>query len=203
MKKNKNEIHDYNAKNEQKKASKFENTLLISGIILLVIIIIIILLLTKCGKGRLTSGNFDQGNDTSTSGNKEVPIDPNQQDPTNDPNNPNGGGKTQSGEIAIPGYGAIHLVANSNDARIQLLNPEGNSCYFQFTIGLLSASGDKVEEVLYTSKYVEPGKEIRQQTLSRGLPAGTYNAVIQIRPLAMNGTTKMNGTDIKVTLKVK
>jgi hypothetical protein len=200
-KKNKNEVHDYNAKNEQRKASKFENTLLISGIILLVIIIIIILLLTKCGRA-LKSPGFDEANDPKTSSNVDVQIDPDSRPASGDVDEENQG-RIQSGKISIPGYGEITLVADSTDARIQLLNPSGNPCYFQFTIGLLANNDNEMSEVLYTSKYVEPGSEIRQQTLARGLPAGNYDALIKIQTLSIETKTPMNSANIRVALNVK
>lgn len=54
--------------------------------------------------------------------------------------------------IKIPGYPSISLPADKQDAEVALLNPEGNPCYFTFELVLTDT-----DEVLYTSKQVEPG----------------------------------------------
>lgn len=73
--------------------------------------------------------------------------------------------KEASVGIKIPGYPSIGLPADTKDVQVALLNPEGNSCYFTFTL-VLSDS----DEVLYTSKMVPPGQMISDITLSRALP---------------------------------
>ena len=47
------------------------------------------------------------------------------------------------------------------------MNPEGNPCYFTFTLVLKDT-----DETIYQSKMVEPGKAITQITLSKELSAG-------------------------------
>ena len=76
--------------------------------------------------------------------------------------------------IKIPGYPSISLPADQQDVEVALLNPEGNPCYFTFELVLTDT-----DEVLYTSKQVEPGQMITNITLNRALPAGQYNAELR------------------------
>lgn len=100
--------------------------------------------------------------------------------------------------IQIPGYPSLALPANTRDVQVALLNPEGNPCYFTFTL-LLQETG----EVLYTSKLVPPGQAVYQISLSRPLEAGEYDAVIRIATTALTDGSPMNGADVKTVLVVR
>lgn len=109
---------------------------------------------------------------------------------------PEQGGESQPG-IKIPGYASISIPANEQDVRISLLNPEENPCYFIFELVL-----DDTGETLYTSKLVEPGKAIQEQTLSRTLDAGEYGATIKISTFSLKDQAQMNGANVKTKLLV-
>ena len=83
------------------------------------------------------------------------------------------------------------------DAKILLLNPEENPCYFSFELIL-----DETGESLFTSKMVEPGKAIQEETLSRALEAGEYDATIKISTYSLDTNTQMNGANVKTKLLV-
>ena len=53
--------------------------------------------------------------------------------------------------IRIPGYPSITIEADKKDVQMNLMNPEGNPCYFTFEIVL-----NDTDETIYTSKMVEP-----------------------------------------------
>ena len=53
--------------------------------------------------------------------------------------------------IRIPGYPSIMIEADKKDVQMNLMNPEGNPCYFTFEIVL-----NDTDETIYTSKMVEP-----------------------------------------------
>ena len=79
-----------------------------------------------------------------------------------------------------------------------LLNPEGNPCYFHFKIVLKDTN-----EVLFESKYVEPGQAITNVNLSKGLPVGEYPATIQISTISLDGKTSLNGANVETILNAK
>ncbi len=97
--------------------------------------------------------------------------------------------------IAIPGYPTIRIPADKKDVNLPLHNPEGNPCYFTFTLVL-----SETEEVLYESKQVPPGQGIAAVTLNRALPKGEHSAVIQIRTNSLTDGSPMNGANMVTTL---
>ncbi|MDR3190573.1 MAG: hypothetical protein LBT80_05130 [Lactobacillaceae bacterium] len=118
---------------------------------------------------------------------------------------PNQGAKKDSSTttkkkgIQIPGYPEITMAANDTTMRVALTNPKDNPCYFTFTFKLKSSG-----EVLYKSQDVAPGKTINEETLKRGLEAGTYPAVIEIRTKALKAPhAEMNGANVETQLVVK
>ena len=100
--------------------------------------------------------------------------------------------------IKIPGYPSISLPANQQDVEVALLNPEGNPCYFTFELVLTDT-----DEVLYTSKQVEPGQMITNITLNRALPAGQYNAELRITTASLQDGSAMNGANVVTVLDVQ
>lgn len=100
--------------------------------------------------------------------------------------------------IKIPGYPSISLPANKQDAEVALLNPEGNPCYFTFELVLTDT-----DEVLYTSKQVEPGQMIANITLNRALPAGQYNAELRITTASLQDGSAMNRANVVTVLDVQ
>ncbi|MDR0914515.1 MAG: hypothetical protein LBM65_05065 [Oscillospiraceae bacterium] len=131
--------------------------------------------------------------------NGDFPLDPNAKDITEQSDQTGG----KQGVIRFPGWGDINLKADVAQSRINLLNPSGNNCYVKFTFGLAEGDTAEIKEVLYQSGYVPPGKAIGEQTLSRGLAKGTYNAVVQMQTVTMDELhTPLNGNNVKVTLIV-
>lgn len=102
--------------------------------------------------------------------------------------------------VSIPGWGSITIPANQQTVSVNLYNPEKNEGRYYLTFKLvLSDTG----EVLYESNAVPPGKHIQSITLSRALPAGTYDAVIHVQPYRMSDETPTNNADMKTVLIVK
>lgn len=100
--------------------------------------------------------------------------------------------------IKIPGYPSISLPADKQDAEVALLNPEGNPCYFTFELVLTDT-----DEVLYTSKQVEPGQMITNITLNRALSAGQCNAELRITTASLQDGSAMNGANVVTVLDVQ
>ncbi len=109
--------------------------------------------------------------------------------------------KDQGGEevgIKIPGYPSITIQKDTTDVKMALLNPEGNPCYFKFTI-VLKDSG----ETIYESKYVPSGQSITDVTLKKPLPEGEYPATIKISTIALDQETPLNGANVETVLIAK
>ena len=88
--------------------------------------------------------------------------------PDQDPN-----AKTQTADdtgekptgIRIPGYPSITIEADKKDVQMNLMNPEGNPCYFTFEIVLTiaikkedwkkAAAGEYADTVTFTISYVD------------------------------------------------
>jgi hypothetical protein len=100
--------------------------------------------------------------------------------------------------ISVPGYPYIYIGAGQTTAYITLANPELNPCYFTFEIWL-----NDTNELLYASKQVAPGKAINQETFSRALSAGQYDAVIKITTNSTEDGSQMNGVNMATTLIVQ
>ena len=100
--------------------------------------------------------------------------------------------------IKIPGYPSITIAKDTTEVKMALLNPEGNPCYFKFTI-VLKDTG----ETIFESKYVPPGDAITDVTLTKPLAEGEYNATIQISTIALDQETPLNGANVETILIAK
>ena len=97
--------------------------------------------------------------------------------------------------IRIPGYPRITIQADTKDVTMNLINPEGNPCYFTFEIVLTDEN-----ETIYVSEMVEPGKAVTNVTLSRELEKGEYPAVIKITTTSLEDGLAMNGANVETVL---
>ena len=104
----------------------------------------------------------------------------------------------QPGQIQIPGYGEIIFKANEATQQITLYNPEGNPCYFTFSLSI-----DEDEEILYESGMVEPGKAIEAIQLTHPLPEGDYQLNIHINTFDLDTETPLNGAISTARLRVQ
>ena len=100
--------------------------------------------------------------------------------------------------IRIPGYPSITIAAGKEDVTMNLMNPEGNPCYFTFEI-VLSDTGESI----YKSAMVEPGKTISNVKLNHSLSAGEYKAAIKISTSSLTDGTAMNGANVETTIVAK
>ena len=107
--------------------------------------------------------------------------------------------------VAIPGWGSMTIPANTQELNmVDFFNPIENDglYYLTFKFCLLNANGE-ISEVLWESQAVPPGKHIQKITMSRGLPAGTYEAVVHVQPYRMSDQTPTNSANMRTTLIVK
>ena len=101
--------------------------------------------------------------------------------------------------IAIPGYEAITLEANTKKQSIALQNPSHNNCLFKIMLILEDGT------VLWVSDYVKPGEISNNIKLSKELEPGTYpNSILKYECFTMDGSlSPLNGAETKLTLWVK
>jgi len=107
--------------------------------------------------------------------------------------------------VTIPGFGSMTIPANTKELKgINLYNPIENDgwYYLTFRICLLDKNGE-VSEVLYASQLVPPGQYLQDITLTRGLPAGTYDAVMQVQPYRISDKSPTNNADLRMTIIAK
>ena len=109
------------------------------------------------------------------------------------------GGVKSNESIAIPGYEALELKADTLKQNICLKNPQENNCYFVITLML----EDGTE--LWQSEYIKPNEITKPIKLNKKLEAGTYpNSVLEYSCYSLDREkTPLNGAEMKVTLWVK
>ena len=109
------------------------------------------------------------------------------------------GGYVTEGQIVLPGYDVLTFPAGEREIEIVLPNAKENPCYFRYTLVL-----EETGEVLYQSKLIPPGKAVLEIKLSRPLPKGDYALLIGIDSFSLvDGSTPMNGGEVRVLLKVR
>lgn len=184
---------------EEKKENNRARRFVIYGL-LAIIIILILLLLHQCGNGNIGGGG-DGGGGIHIGGVTDPNLpdeDPNQGDYVK-PETPEVGG------VAIPGWGKLTIPVNtSKDIVVDFFNPDANAEKYYLTFELrIPANNAQGYEVLYKSGLIAPGKHIQKIDLTRGLPAGTYNAILHVQPYRMSDKSMTNNADLKLELVVK
>ena len=181
-------------KNEQEKKKKDVVKLIMLG----VIIILILLLLVKCSTGGFFGPDGPSINIGGVTDPSRPDFDPNQGDYVK-PDAPVAGG------VAIPGWGKLTIPVNtSKDIVVDFYNPEANAGKYYLTFELrIPADNEQGYEVLYKSGMIEAGKHIQKIDLTRGLPEGTYNAILHVQPYRASDMGMTNNADLKMELVVK
>lgn len=152
------------------------------GILALLLIILLILL-------TLLSGYFIMNKD-------KADIDPNAGDYSSALKRPD---NIDNSQILVPGYGKFTIKKGSDTIDTAFFNPEGNPCFFKFTLIEKSTN-----EVLYESKLVPPGKGITPIKINKTFDEiGSYNAILKFQSFDLEDTDiEYNGSDIDVKLNV-
>ena len=100
--------------------------------------------------------------------------------------------------IRIPGYKQMIVEAGTTDISVNLVNPEGNPCYFVIKI-VLTDTGEQI----YESKLIEPGKGFYNISITRPLQRGEYKAQIHYEPYDLSTRARLNGAVINFDLLVR
>ena len=107
--------------------------------------------------------------------------------------------KSYAGGIAIPGYRVLEFSANKRVQSVRFYNPPENNCSFK--LSLIMPDG----ALLWTSdELLEPGNIFVKIMLSKSLKRGIYkDCVLKYQCYSLDGSTELNGAEIKLTLDVK
>lgn len=106
---------------------------------------------------------------------------------------------TDPDSIALPGYSVLTLSNSDGAIHAPLINPEGNTCYFVYTVSLADTG-----ETLYESGYIEPGSAVPEFELNRMLEPGTYDIKVDVAAWDIEDYTQpLNGSSIEAKLQVE
>ena len=99
--------------------------------------------------------------------------------------------------IAIPGYEAIQLAADTLEQTVCFSNPAQNCCYFQISLYLEDGT------LLWKSADVAPGENSEPVVLTQPLAAGTYkNAILKYECFTMDKShSQLNGAQTKLMIQ--
>ena len=102
--------------------------------------------------------------------------------------------------VTMPGWESLKFPANRENVEVDFYNPESNAGYFHLTFELILKD---TGETLYKSGLIKAGDHVRYITLSRGLPAGTYDATLHIQPYSADeALTAKNNANVSLKLIV-
>lgn len=112
---------------------------------------------------------------------------------------PDGVKNTDPDSILLPGFDVIKVNYSTQKADAALLNPEGNECYFQYSVTLKS-DGTK----LYQTGLIKPGTAVAGFKLNKKLEKGKYPIVILVEATDLkDAKVKYNGGAVEAALEVK
>lgn len=101
--------------------------------------------------------------------------------------------------IKIPGYADISAFKDDKTWKVTLLNPEGNPCYFKYSLEIADTG-----KTIYQSDLIEPGKAIREFTPENVPEAGDYELYLNISTYSLDEEkAPMNGAQVKANLHIE
>lgn len=96
--------------------------------------------------------------------------------------------------IDVVGFTAIAVDSKTGNAKVSLINPEGNPCYFKFYI--YTENGVP----LYESDLVPPNKEITKITLNTKLEEGSHKGYVFIETFELETGNEMNSAKFDIDI---
>ena len=126
----------------------------------------------------------------------KVDIDPNAGDYSSALKRPD---NINNSQILVPAYRKFTIKKGSDTIDTAFFNPEGNPCFFKFTLVEKSTN-----EILYESKLVPPGKGITPIKINKTFDeTGSYDAILKFQSFDLEDTdTEYNGSNISVKLNI-
>ena len=181
-------------KNKGKMKSKNKMIFVCLAAVVVIAAVVVVLIVTNNKK----SGTE---NETTKSAASELKLDENQGAYQEEETEP-----VQSRNIVMPGWTTLNIAADTTDIQrgIDFFNPEDNEGYYYMTFELfVDLAGNGEYESIYKSGLVEPGNHIQKITLTKALPAGTYDAYVFIQPYRINDLEEpLNSGNVQLSLVV-
>lgn len=105
---------------------------------------------------------------------------------------------TDSESILLPGVSVLKVKEKETHIKAALVNPDGNGCYFKYTVKLTDTG-----ETLYSSGLIPPGKAVVEFDISRTFEAGEYPIQVGIETRDIKDQDiEYNAGNIDAKLKV-
>ena len=102
-------------------------------------------------------------------------------------------------QIMLPGFGTIDMEAGQRTVHAALPNPEGNPCYFKYTVSLQDGG-----DVLYESGWLKPGTAVTEWEIAEELEPGDYPISLLVDTGSLEDyQQEMNKGTINATLHVE
>lgn len=112
---------------------------------------------------------------------------------------PDGVKNTDPDSILLPGFDVLEMNYATQEVEAALLNPEGNECFFKFTITLKS---DGTE--LYHTGLIKPGTAVTKFKINKKLETGEYPIVITVETSDLEDPESYyNGGAVEAVLEVE
>lgn len=103
------------------------------------------------------------------------------------------------GNILIPGYDTLHFKAGEITQNVLFRNPEENECRFRMSLTLENGL-----PVWIADDVLNPGEAFLSIDLERKLARGIYrNAVMKYECYSLEDNYRLNGAEIRVTIKAE
>lgn len=111
---------------------------------------------------------------------------------------PNGVKNEDPNRIMMPFFDEIRIT-NQGQGKVALLNPEGNECYFKYTLTL-----DETGQTVYESGLIKPAMAVTEWYLNTELAPGEYTGMLQIETSDLQDYTQQaNGSNFTVKVIVE
>ena len=108
--------------------------------------------------------------------------------------------ETEKG-VSIAGFKTLRIDANTTNVSVDFYNPSVNGGTYLISFEFLFPGQDGSYESIYSSGMVEAGYHIRNITLSRPIPRGTYeDCILRMQPYLVSDGSAANTADISFTL---
>lgn len=112
---------------------------------------------------------------------------------------PNGIKNTDPEQITVPVLTDLTWKKGEDTIEAAFANPDGNPCYFRYIVKLADT-----DEVIYESKYIEPGTAIMEFRPTKQLSSGKYTIEISVKTVSLNDReSEMNGGAMDCNLTVE